>query len=68
MGQWCRSCHTSSLTGADRNGAPADINFDTEAEVMALADIVVSQAANVPGGGPSDADLRLLSAWLQGCP
>ncbi len=33
----CTMCHSSTLTGADRNGALATVNFDTYAAAMTSA-------------------------------
>ena|SRR5689334_17571857 len=30
----CKACHDSAKTGASRNGADTDVNFDTEAAAM----------------------------------
>jgi uncharacterized membrane protein len=47
----CTTCHSSSLTGSARNGAPADDNFDTEAGAEAHDDEIaheVSEGAMPP--------------------
>ncbi len=46
----CLACHSSSKTGADRNGAPADANFDTYDQTIALA--VWANSAMRDGGMP----------------
>jgi uncharacterized membrane protein len=32
---WCTRCHASTLSGADRNGAPTGFDWDVEASVRA---------------------------------
>ena len=72
---YCLSCHSSSVTGNDRNDAPEDVNFDTLAGILAEADEIDSLAAAGPdstnkempdGGGakPSDNERRQLGEWL----
>lgn len=34
---WCTPCHSSSLTGADRSGAPEGLDFDTWERASLLA-------------------------------
>jgi hypothetical protein len=41
----CRTCHDSSLTGADRNGAPAAYNFDDYDVASGLADRIAMLVA-----------------------
>jgi uncharacterized membrane protein len=73
---YCTSCH--SATSANRVGAPADINFDSEAEISAQAADIDSQAAAGPDatntampliGGtvrtrPSDAERQQLGEYM----
>jgi uncharacterized membrane protein len=63
----CQTCHAS--TTANRNGAPVEITFDTEAEAWALADRILARATGPeptmpPAGGVSDDDRYLLEVWL----
>ena len=65
----CQSCHASTQT--DREGAPEEIVFDSEADIWALADRILARAAATPPtmppqGGTSDDDRELLQIWL-GC-
>ncbi len=58
---YCTACHSSELQGADRNGAPADHNFDTLAGVVAEMEHVDQAAAAGPDSvntvmPPDDAD------------
>lgn len=63
----CQSCHAS--TSPDRNGAPEDVIFDTEQDVLDRATAVLSVATGEsptmpPEGGVSDDDRALLEIWL----
>ena len=61
----CQGCHASSAP--DRRGAPAQIVFDSEADVVAQRDAVLratSEARMPPAGGPSDDERELLRVWL----
>ncbi|MCK6504362.1 hypothetical protein L6R53_13330 [Myxococcota bacterium] len=64
----CQSCHAS--TSADRNGAPASVTFDTEAQVWTHRDAILATATGAeptmpPRGGPSPDDRDLLEIWLR---
>lgn len=65
--QNCQSCHAS--TTLERQGAPESVTFDTEAEVLAMADRILARATgdapDMPpeGGVPAD-DRLLLEIWL----
>ena len=65
----CTGCHGSQVPTERREGAPADVNFDTYAGVLTWADrievrAVPDDADMPPGGGPSAADRALLGEWL----
>ncbi len=63
---YCTSCH--SVTAPDRWGAPEGINFDTEADVVALKHQIQSSvldSSRMPvGGGVIESDLELLQIYL----
>ena len=63
---YCGACH--SARAANRNGAPADVNFDSEAEVAAWKDRievrVLEQGTMPMGGGVYPEDLDLLKVML----
>lgn len=64
----CQSCHAS--TSADRNGAPAAVVFDTEADVWSHRAAILETATGAeptmpPRGGLSDDDRDLLEIWLR---
>jgi hypothetical protein len=40
FGSYCTRCHSSTLTGAARNGAPDGYNWDDEASVRAHLDMI----------------------------
>ena len=48
MTTYCTGCHSSTLKGAMRQGAPDDDNFDTLEGVMAAA----SEIDGIAGAGP----------------
>jgi uncharacterized membrane protein len=74
MTSYCTRCHSSTLSGAARNGAPAGHDFDTEAGILAVADHVDGLAAAGPnavntamppdGAKPTEAERRQLGEWL----
>ena len=63
----CTMCHSSSLSGSDRNGAPTDVNLDTYTGAKGNA-----QAANAriqagtmpPAGALSAADKAMFQGWV----
>ena len=50
MEQYCTRCPSSDVPEAQRNGAPDDHNFDSEAEILLMAEHI-DQAA---GAGPTN--------------
>ena len=71
--QVCLNCHSESKTGADRNGAPAQLDFDTFADVSARADDMLRRMGNTTspmpptasGLGPvSQQDQATFQAWI----
>ena len=76
MDQYCVSCHASSLSGAARQGAPSDHDFDTLALVHATeAEHIDENAAAGPNAvntemppagskAPSEEERRKLGEWL----
>lgn len=75
----CTRCHASTLSGALRNGAPADHNFDTLAGIKAdptHLDHIDRVAGMNPSGGvrnaampptaptPTDLERQKLSCWI----
>lgn len=70
MGKHCTGCHSSLLPDSHREGAPASVNFDTYADVVAQADRIAARALGdeptmPPGGGPSAEEQALLAEWLR---
>ncbi len=71
---YCTRCHSSELTGAQRQGAPNDHNFDSVEAVRAEIDHTDEEAAagpdavntSMPIGGPTPTeDERMkLGEWL----
>ncbi len=69
LSTWCTACHSSELASGERFGAPVGIDFDTYADVLALAALVEasavgSEARMPPVGGGSDDDKALFGRWL----
>ena len=72
--QYCTRCHSESVTGAARNGAPADHNFDTVADIVFNKDHIDEHAAAGPtvvneempptAPKPTEADRKKLGEWL----
>lgn len=65
---WCRGCH--SAEAPSRRGAPVGIDFDTEAQTLALADRVLARSTGrsadmPPAGGPLEEDRLRLRIWLE---
>jgi cytochrome c5 len=76
MEDYCTRCHRSALTGAARNGAPSDHNFDTlalikDTEPEHLDEEAAGGATRVntgmpPSGAmPTEAERRKLGEWLK---
>ena len=63
----CQGCHAS--TTENRFGAPADVVFDTEADVIAWRDRIlvrtVDERTMPPAGGVDDIDLQVRETWLR---
>lgn len=63
---YCRSCH--SVDSPERRGAPAGVDFDTEAQALRYADAIartVLEDGSMPvGGGVPERDLERLRGWL----
>lgn len=63
----CLQCHSASVTGAGRSGAPDIVNFDTYAAASMWADLLITKAVverSMPPTGPLNGDQRAaLLAW-----
>lgn len=62
----CISCHSTSLTGADRQNAPAGYDYDTydvaiEHPTMSWTEVKLGHMP--PSGALSDADKETIRAW-----
>ena len=69
MAKHCAGCHSSLQPEDLREGAPASVNLDTYADVLAWAERIeiraVPDGADMPpGGGPSAEERALLAEWL----
>ncbi len=63
----CTACHSSALSGAARNDAPNDINYDTAAVAKVDAESAVSQVfgGSMPPAGYSvtEEQKQMLYKW-----
>lgn len=74
MEDYCTGCHSSAVTGDDRNCAPEDHNFDTLDEIMLVREHIDELAGAGPNAvndamppsaiKPTEAERRDLSTWL----
>jgi uncharacterized membrane protein len=74
MNQYCNRCHSSTLSGAARQDAPADANFDTLEGVRHSAHDIDEWAGAGPnrentemppnGSMPTKEERQKLSEWL----
>ena len=74
MERYCLRCHSSTLTGLDRNGAPQDHDFDTLVGVLDAVEHIDALAGAGPNAhntnmppdepSPSDAERHRLAQWL----
>jgi len=66
----CTVCHSSSLSGSARQGAPANVNFDSYAAAARAAGEAVTEvsAGRMPPSGetqPASAETAALEQWAQ---
>ncbi|NVB80713.1 MAG: hypothetical protein HOV81_20120 [Kofleriaceae bacterium] len=74
MTSYCTRCHSSTLTGADRMGAPAFHDFDTQIGIQQVADHVDQVAGSGPaatnesmppdGAKPTLDERKKLAEWI----
>lgn len=74
MAKYCTRCHSGAVAGAERQGAPADHNFDDLAGILPMAGHIDGKAAAGPaavnttmppsGVVPSVDERRQLGEWL----
>jgi uncharacterized membrane protein len=74
MASYCTHCHSSTLTGTARNGAPEDHDFDTLEGILLVAEHIDEYAAAGPdatnedmpptGAAPTQDEREMLGAWL----
>lgn len=67
---WCRGCHSAELGEDQRAGAPLEVNFDTEADLLEHAERMHARATGdaptmPPAGGPSTEELELFARYLE---
>lgn len=66
LARFCTSCHSSTLQGADRNGAPEGRNWDVYETTVANADLIkrmIQGGAMPPTGRLPDVDIALFVEW-----
>jgi hypothetical protein len=65
---YCTACHSATLVGDTRHGAPAGVDLDTLAGARTQADRIRARALDArdmpSGGGIAAADRARLAAWL----
>lgn len=75
VSDYCVRCHSTSLTGGARNGAPSDHNFDTLAAIRDVEVSHINSMAGVVDGEvrefmppsgpfPTAAERQQLAEWL----
>jgi uncharacterized membrane protein len=75
MQSYCLSCHSATKVDAQRNGAPSDHNFDTQAAILHELEHIEEEAAGGPNAiyrdmpppglpAPDDAARKKLGAWI----
>jgi mono/diheme cytochrome c family protein len=63
----CISCHAAALNGADRNGAPLGVDFDTYTAAVDSGEQANTRikAGTMPPSGPlSGEEMSLFQAWV----
>lgn len=68
LSTWCLPCHSSSVEGDDRHGAPVGVDFETYAMAAQWAEAIGAAAGTSermpPAGGVPDADREALAGWV----
>jgi len=69
MLDWCRGCHSSTLSDGMRQMAPLDVNFDDLDLVRAHASKIALHATGdrptmPPASGPSAEEREMLAEWI----
>ena len=67
---WCTPCHSSTISGADRQGAPEGVSFGGLEDVQAWADrievrVFAESNPMPPAGGLSAEELEAVAAWIE---
>lgn len=63
----CTGCHASTLQGANRNGAPTGVDFDTYANAAQSAErgnVRIQAGSMPPTGGIDSYDRALFQKWI----
>ncbi len=67
LDRWCTTCHSSTRSGAARNGAPVGVDYDTFEQAAANASRGLSrmQARSMPPGGEVPAaEIQAVARWI----
>jgi uncharacterized membrane protein len=75
MAEYCTTCHSASVPVSQREGAPENLNFDTEQSIIDNAGEIIKQAAAGPGfrntkmpegdgPKPSNSEREMLGEWI----
>jgi hypothetical protein len=73
MDKHCNGCHSVLIPEAQRQGAPAGVDFNTYADVIEWHDRIIARGTRKvleeptmpPGGGPSTLELEMSLEWLE---
>ena len=70
MGKHCNGCHSSLVSGNQREGAPTGVDFDTYRGIVTWGYRIESRSVGEaggmpPGGGPSEAEFARFQEWLE---
>ena len=63
----CLGCHSITRQGADRNGAPVGVNFDTYADMVQWSDRALARilaGTMPPGGGVTEEEQSSFQTWV----
>ncbi|MFT5682962.1 MAG: putative membrane protein [Myxococcota bacterium] len=66
---WCTPCHSPTLSGEDRQGAPEGVDFGEIEDVWDYADriearVFAQSSPMPPAGGPTETELAELADWI----
>lgn len=67
---WCAGCHSSALSGDEREGATVGVDFDSHAGVLDHVDRIIDRGTGdaptmPPVGGSSEDERERVLEWLE---